>query len=459
MKWSKILSREGVDLPTVSEIDLVFFDTVWKFIGAKEELFFSHFKDRKLTHYAGVDFKELGRTLYKKYFNSPEQIEKYYQEGKEFTVAFEKSAKEWQETINRDNSNKNLLKAFQDFREQFKQVCEIYSIISWIAIEIWQSDFEEIISNLIKKNQLEGKQQQIYNTLYEPWKPTALLEMQERIRSGENVDNIVKDYQFLRSWVVVWHKSIDDSWVKGLTKTEIKENKEKINNIFEILQPNEEENNFLNLAKYIVFFKDWRDDVRRNFVYRWTFLFEEISKKFEIEYDDLGYLTLDEIENIPKENKIERETIKIRKEQGCIVTSEGQELKIKVIDGEVPEKHQKIIDEIEEDSNKELEIKGTIAQTGKVTGTVRIMRTHHDIKKVLPGDVLVANTTHPNYLPAMHNAVAFVTNEGGMLSHSAIVAREMKKPCIVGTGVATKVLKDGDLVEVDADKGVVKKVK
>jgi pyruvate,water dikinase len=59
----------------------------------------------------------------------------------------------------------------------------------------------------------------------------------------------------------------------------------------------------------------------------------------------------------------------------------------------------------------------------------------------------------------MKKATAFVTDAGGILSHAAIVAREMKKPCIIGTGVATKVLKDGDLVEVDANKGVVKIIK
>ncbi len=75
------------------------------------------------------------------------------------------------------------------------------------------------------------------------------------------------------------------------------------------------------------------------------------------------------------------------------------------------------------------------------------------------GDILVANTTHPNYLPAMHKAAAFVTNEGGMISHAAIVAREMKKPCIVGTGNATKVLLDGDTVEVNATLGIVKILK
>ena len=59
----------------------------------------------------------------------------------------------------------------------------------------------------------------------------------------------------------------------------------------------------------------------------------------------------------------------------------------------------------------------------------------------------------------MHKAAAFVTDAGGILSHAAITAREMKKPCVIGTQIATKVFKDGDFIEVDANKGIVRKIK
>mgnify|MGYP001564748046 CR=1 FL=1 len=59
----------------------------------------------------------------------------------------------------------------------------------------------------------------------------------------------------------------------------------------------------------------------------------------------------------------------------------------------------------------------------------------------------------------MRKAAAFVTDEGGILCHAAIVARELKKPCIIGTKIATRVFKDGDMVEVDATKGIVRKIK
>jgi len=73
--------------------------------------------------------------------------------------------------------------------------------------------------------------------------------------------------------------------------------------------------------------------------------------------------------------------------------------------------------------------------------------------------ILVASMTHPDHIQIIKNASAIVTDEGGVLCHAAIVAREMKKPCIIGTKFATKILKDGDLVEVDADKGIVKILK
>lgn len=81
-----------------------------------------------------------------------------------------------------------------------------------------------------------------------------------------------------------------------------------------------------------------------------------------------------------------------------------------------------------------------------------------DINKVKSGDILIAVMTFPNFIPAMEKAAAFVTDEGGILCYAAIVAREMKKPCMIGTKIATKIFKDGDMVEVDANLGSVKKI-
>ena len=93
-----------------------------------------------------------------------------------------------------------------------------------------------------------------------------------------------------------------------------------------------------------------------------------------------------------------------------------------------------------------------------VTGRVCRVFTAHDLVKLQAGDVLVSPATSPIMVPAMRLAGAIVTDQGGLTCHAAIVARELKKPCVIGTKMATVAFKDGDVVEVDAIAGVVRKV-
>ena len=100
-------------------------------------------------------------------------------------------------------------------------------------------------------------------------------------------------------------------------------------------------------------------------------------------------------------------------------------------------------------------VKGTSASKGTAKGKVKIVRSLKDIGKVCEGDILVARQTEPSFTIAMMKAAAFVTDIGGICSHAAIVARELGVPCIVAAGNATTVLKEGQEVIVDADKGIV----
>lgn len=104
------------------------------------------------------------------------------------------------------------------------------------------------------------------------------------------------------------------------------------------------------------------------------------------------------------------------------------------------------------------ELKGQIAFAGCVVGQARIVLHHSEINKVKHGDVLVCGSTTPAYVPALNKVKAIVAEEGGVLSHASIISRELKIPCIIGAKIATKVFKDGDMVEVDAEKGVVRKL-
>lgn len=101
-------------------------------------------------------------------------------------------------------------------------------------------------------------------------------------------------------------------------------------------------------------------------------------------------------------------------------------------------------------------ISGIVASRGIAKGNVVIVKGIKDIDKVKKGNILVASTTRPDLMVALRRCAAIVTDIGGITSHAAIISRELKIPCIVGTKIATKVLKDGDLVEVDANNGVAK---
>lgn len=100
-------------------------------------------------------------------------------------------------------------------------------------------------------------------------------------------------------------------------------------------------------------------------------------------------------------------------------------------------------------------LKGLGASPGIAVGEVKIVGSEREISKVKEGDVLVAVMTTPDMVPAMKKASAIVTDEGGLTCHAAIVSRELGVPAVVGTKNATKVLKDGMLVTVDGEKGIV----
>ena len=107
------------------------------------------------------------------------------------------------------------------------------------------------------------------------------------------------------------------------------------------------------------------------------------------------------------------------------------------------------------DSNQEaiILLTGLSASPGIASGPVRIVKSPAEIGIVKQGDVLVAEMTNPDYVPAMRKACAIVTDSGGKTSHAAIVSRELGVPAIVGSGKATMVLKDGMVITVDGTHG------
>jgi phosphoenolpyruvate synthase/pyruvate phosphate dikinase len=112
-------------------------------------------------------------------------------------------------------------------------------------------------------------------------------------------------------------------------------------------------------------------------------------------------------------------------------------------------------------------IKGTTAFGGKVIAKARVLIPDYEnfstiskaVEEMEDGEILVAETTAPEIIQACKKASAIITNQGGMLSHAAIIARELKIPCIIGTNRdVVKNIKTGDKLEVDANNGIIRKI-
>ncbi len=189
----------------------------------------------------------------------------------------------------------------------------------------------------------------------------------------------------------------------------------------------------------------------------------EIAERKGVKEQNLKYLVAEELlllENIGKAGKDDAEKLdkmleERRKASAYIFLNE----EMIILTGK---EYKKFFDEMKKDNGKDKdmasvkEINGMCASPGKAIGKVRICLKPHHISKINEGDILVTSMTRPEFVPAMKKAAAIVTDEGGLTCHAAIVSRELGKPCVIGTKTATKMLKDGQMVEVNANHGVVR---
>jgi phosphoenolpyruvate synthase/pyruvate phosphate dikinase len=184
-----------------------------------------------------------------------------------------------------------------------------------------------------------------------------------------------------------------------------------------------------------------------------------IGNQFLNDEENTFYLFSNELDNLFNNKKISNKTIEERKKYySCIF----EKNKFQIFSPKESLAVWSTFSRIEE-SKKNSEIRGVIANKGIKRGKVIIIPMLVDMEKILKinskmkkGNILVAESTTPELMPLCKKASAVVTDQGGMLSHAAIVSRELGIPCVIGTRIATQVLKDGDWVEVDAENGIIK---
>ena len=197
-------------------------------------------------------------------------------------------------------------------------------------------------------------------------------------------------------------------------------------------------------------------------------LMQIIAKRFNLSLRQLEFCLYDEILILFNGNKKDRKLVinNSSKRSNVFVTIRIKENWNFV----VGKRAEKIMQKIKfEKLTRILNFKGVVASTGKAIGKARIMSVgigkenidllKKQMKKMKKGEILVSKTTGPDMIIACRKAGAIVSEEGGICSHAAIISRELGIPCIINTKIATDVLNDGDLIEVDAYNGIVKILK
>ena len=207
-------------------------------------------------------------------------------------------------------------------------------------------------------------------------------------------------------------------------------------------------------ARTFLYLKAYRVDVRSLASFTFDRIFKEIGRRHGLTRNQLHCASLSELVGMLQGKPLDVSVLNRRFSGFTFYWSdEGQAFLYGDEQSAFLKKN-----ELHQDISFSDELRGQVACPGVVKGRVKIVMTAVDNSKVIHGDILVSLATNPDLLPAMHRARAFVTDMGGITSHAAIVAREMNKPCVIGTKFASKVLKDGDFIEVNATEGWVRKL-
>ena len=465
-------------------------------IHIQEKVFGFHRKIEDCLRFNGQIFKS---KLAKQYLS--EAISRRIEENPDFLINFaqqweeiSKTEKEYVEYISaidwRNVSTENIIKEVKRFGEMYT-----YSLV---YVYYYIEDYLEKKFHSILKDEdrfSEETRKEIFNNiascsndfgklLYSE-EPIDLLKIAIKKQRGYDISNLLTAHEKKYSWMLSpigreykvftrenYEQRINDAIEEGKVA-------DKLNSLMQSKKDNDDV--FLNtidkyrLSSDVVSFAK---SIRAFIYYRtlltersdWLFfngrvkILHEIAERIGFDINDIVMLSFDEIVSI-LQNRLDRDVaLKLatsRTENYAIVFLSGE---LTVFDGQdaidiengfVPAFFEERKHELQE-KDTSLCIEGTTCYPGRVVGKAVIVNNLLDCNKVQKGDILVANMTTPNFISAMEKAAGFVTNQGGITCHAAILSREMKIPCVVGTSIATKLFHDGDLIEVDSYIGKVR---
>jgi len=313
---------------------------------------------------------------------------------------------------------------------------EFYEILTPVSSYIWvthglEHHYRALIEKIAPKY-FKGDINKFIGDISFPVKHNAHYYFEKALRGKMDLQKIQEKYGWIK---------IRDGFSEPFTIQELSLERKKLrNNPVKKYARSAIPKPLLKLAKItqeLVYQRTLRTDVLYELLFIGRPILKEVAKYYKVEFKDLRYYSALDLAS----GKLKRYSDKVT------YISYGKDFAF--INKSL----------FKEKVNSSQSIKGVIANQGFIKGIVKVVKVAHEISKVKKGDILFAPTTFPSFIMGMKKAAAFVTDEGGITSHAAIVSRELGKPCIIGTKIGTKVFKDGDLVEVDANKGIVRKIK
>jgi phosphohistidine swiveling domain-containing protein len=352
-------------------------------------------------------------------------------------------------------------------------------VVPWIGYFHLNAGLDLVFAKELEKH---GLAQIALTKLYELKKPTMLMQQEREAREfaeyirdsnllhllGEKpkkiIDLLNKNHRHLAKRILAHLEEFEwvgthHCWGDPLTSeklfAQIKEMPKKKEEKHVKLPP---------LSKKLIWLINWQNELAfwRQYVaetsdvgfFKARGILTQAGRKLDLAYYEIIWLTDREIMAGLKNGKIPSKKILEERKKGYGYTeTESDELFV------YGEELRKIVDNLVPKTDLSIrQFSGTIGSRGFVAGIAFVCFTPHEAKHLKKGEILVCPQTTPDFVVFMKRASAIITDEGGITCHAAIVSRELGIPAVVGTKVATRVLKTGDRIEVDANNGIIKRL-
>ena len=323
-------------------------------------------------------------------------------------------------------------------RKDFLDICLYISGNKKLREDLAQNKFEQILKDKKSSQKIKSYIKKYFWFRTDFYKAT---ETTPKLLLKKVLSEISKNK---RPQVLKELKEIDNNFRK------INKQKNKLLSTLKLTKGDKKEIRF---SRLIIGWLDQRKVGTMKQCYYFFSIIGETAKKYNLKYHDLAIYIIDEFGKfLAKKEKIKKKDI-IGRNDGVFVVFERNK-KVKMFYGRTGKEMFNIATYLK----KQKEVRGQVASRGsikKIKGKVRVV--YNPTKdKFNKGEILVTSMTRVEFVPLMRKAKAIITNEGGVACHAAIVSREMGLPCIIGTRVATDVLKTGDRVELDLMTGQIK---